>query len=105
MLVTTSTMIASCQSFEMLRICFRVQCVNRLNLWRPLSTDSDEEDEERPASTPEKKEGMARFQYMSDNRDLSLNIAQGLIDIAEKNGKQADSQDVCNMIDEMQKIV
>ena len=69
------------------------------------SVDSDEEDEERPASTPEKKEGMARFQYMSDNRDLSLNIAQGLIDIAEKNGKQADSQDVCNMIDEMQKII
>ena len=44
---------------------------------------------------------MARFQFMSGNRDLSLNIAQGLIDIAEKNGKQADSQDVCNMIDEL----
>jgi hypothetical protein len=69
------------------------------------SVDSDEEDEERPASAPEKREGMARFQFMSYNRDVSLDIAQGVIDIAENNGKQADSQDVCNMIDEMQKII
>jgi primosomal protein N' (replication factor Y) len=40
LVTTSSTMIASCQSFKMLRICFRVQCVNRLNLWRPLSTAS-----------------------------------------------------------------
>jgi hypothetical protein len=69
------------------------------------SVDSDEDDEERPASTPEKKEGMARFRYVSGNRDLSLDIAQGLIAIAEKKGKQAESQYVCNMIDEMQKVI
>jgi hypothetical protein len=68
------------------------------------SVDSDEDDEKQPAATPEKKKGMARLQFMSSNRDLSLDIAQGVIDIAEKNGKQADSQDVCNMIDEMQKF-
>jgi hypothetical protein len=45
-------------------------------------------------------ERMARFQFMSGNRDLSLDIAQGVIDIAEMNGRQA----VCNMIDEMKKI-
>jgi hypothetical protein len=27
------------------------------------------------------------------------------VEITEENGKQADSQDVCNMIDEMQKII
>jgi hypothetical protein len=48
---------------------------------------------------------MARFQFMSYNRDVSLDIAQGVIDIAENNGKQADSQDVCKMIDEMRKII
>jgi hypothetical protein len=47
---------------------------------------------------------MARFQFLSGNRDLSLDIAQGVIDIAEMNGRQTDSQDVCNMIDEMKKI-
>jgi hypothetical protein len=69
------------------------------------SVDSDEDDEERPASTPEKKEGMARFQFMSGNRDLYLDIARGVIALAVKKGKQADSQDVCIMIDEMQKII
>jgi hypothetical protein len=61
------------------------------------SVDSDQDDEERPASTPEKKEGMARFQFMSGNRDLS-HIARGVIALAEKKGKQADFQDVCNMM-------
>jgi hypothetical protein len=69
------------------------------------SVDSDEDDEVQSAATLEKKKGVERFQFMSGKRDLSLDIAQAAIDIAERNGVQADSQDVCNMIDAMNKIV
>ena len=61
-------------------------------------------EQEGQIEVEDEPEGMARFQFMSGNRDLSLDIAQGVIDIAEMNGRQADSQDVCNMIDEMKKI-
>jgi hypothetical protein len=70
------------------------------------SIDSDEDDEVRSAATPEKKKGVDRFKFMSGNRDLSLDVTQVAIDIAEKKWTQADSQDICNtMIDAMHKIV
>jgi hypothetical protein len=52
------------------------------------SVDSDEDDEERPASTPEKKEGMARFQFMSGKRDLSLDIARGVWPLRKRKGSK-----------------
>jgi hypothetical protein len=67
------------------------------------SVESDDDDEEHAATTPEKKKGKDRLQYMSANRDLCLDVAQAVIDIGKKNGTQADSQDVCNMIDEMKR--
>jgi hypothetical protein len=66
-----------------------------------FSCESDEEDEKLPASTPEKKNGIARLNYMSGNRDLTVDIAQGLIDLSADKGTEPDSQDLCVMIDQI----
>ena len=65
------------------------------------SVESNEDDKEHAATTPEKRKGKDCLQFMSANQNLCLDIAQAVIDIGKKNGTQADSQDVCDMIDEM----
>jgi hypothetical protein len=66
-----------------------------------FSCESDEEDDKLPASTPEKKKGIARLSYMSHNRELTVDIAQGVIDLAGDKGLEPDSQDLCTMIDQI----
>jgi hypothetical protein len=66
-----------------------------------FSCESDEEDEKVPASTPVKKKGIARLSYMSKNRELTADIAQGVIDMADDKGKEPNSQDLCEMIDQI----
>jgi hypothetical protein len=66
-----------------------------------FSCESDEDDDFLPTSTPEKKKGIARLLYMSSNRELTADIAQGVIDLADDKGKEPDSQDLCEMIDQI----
>jgi hypothetical protein len=66
-----------------------------------FSCESDEEDDKLPVSTPEKKKGIARLSYMSHNRELTVDIAQGVIDLAGDKGLEPDSQDLCTMIDQI----
>jgi len=68
-----------------------------------FSCESDEEDETVLASTPEKKKGIARLNYMSSNRDLTVDIAQGVIDLAANKEMEPDSQDLSTMIDQILK--
>jgi hypothetical protein len=66
-----------------------------------FSCESDEDDDKLPASTPKKKKGIGRLGYMSHNRELTVDIAQGVIDLARGKGLEPDSQDLCTMIDQI----
>ena len=66
-----------------------------------FSCESDEDDYKLPASTPKKKKGIDRPTYMSHNRELTVDIAQGVIDLAGDKGTEPDSQDLCTMIDQI----
>jgi hypothetical protein len=66
-----------------------------------FSCESDKDDEKLPASTREKKKGIACLNYMSGNRDLTADIVQGVIDLAGDKGTEPDSQDLCTMIDQI----
>jgi hypothetical protein len=66
-----------------------------------FSCESDEDDDKLPASTPKKKKGIVRLSYMSHNRELTVDIAQGVIDLAREKGLEPDSQDLCAMMDQI----
>jgi hypothetical protein len=67
-----------------------------------FSCESDEDDDFLPASTPEKKKGIARLSYMTSNGGLVTDIAQGVIDLAARKGTaEPDSQDLCKIIDQI----